>query len=170
MNSAGNLYGTTNQSCANIRSGVVFALIRNNGKWTEKVVYGFPNNDSPDHDLIFDNAGNLYGTTIAGGAYGGGSVFELILSKGKWTEKVLYSFDDIITTHGRLVLAQAGNLYGTSYEGGSSTCLNGCGFVFELTPRSDGKWTEKILHPAVDPEMAQRWGDGGRRMVEHADR
>jgi uncharacterized repeat protein (TIGR03803 family) len=149
MDKAGNLYGTTTGLCTtDTAGGTVFQLTRNNGKWTEKLVYSFQNNSdgSPDHDVIFGKAGNLYGTTIAGGAYGDGTVFELIPSDGKWSKKVLYSFDDIVTSHGRLVFDQAGNLYGTTLNGGLSSCLDGCGYVFELTPHANGKWTEKVLH------------------------
>jgi uncharacterized repeat protein (TIGR03803 family) len=151
LDSAGNLYGTTNESCTTIRSGIVFELIRNNGRWTEKVLYNFPNDNAfPDHDLIFDKAGNLYGTTIGGGTSGNGTVFELTPSRGKWAEKVLYSFDDIITTRSRLIFDKAGNLYGTTSEGGSPTCVDGCGYFFELTPGKNGKWTETVVHNFIN--------------------
>jgi uncharacterized repeat protein (TIGR03803 family) len=145
IDKAGNLYGTTNWCCAT-GSGIVFELIPNNGKWTEKVVYSFPSNPFPEPNVILDKAGNLYGTTIGGGTYGNGSVFELVRGNGKWTEKVLYSFDDIITNHGRLVFGQTDDLYGTSFEGGYQSCLNGCGYVFKLTPNKNGTWTEEALH------------------------
>ena len=152
IDKAGNLYGTTTGLCTTgTAGGIVFQLTRNNGTWIEKVVYSFQNNSdgSPDHDVIFDKAGNLYGTTIAGGAYGDGTVFELIPSNGQWTKKILFNFDDIVTSHGRLIYDTAGNLYGTTANGGSSTCIDGCGYVFELTPHANGKWTEKVLHSFI---------------------
>jgi uncharacterized repeat protein (TIGR03803 family) len=104
--------------------------------------------------VIFDNSGNLYGTTINGGAdssscggYGCGAVFELSPgNNGEWTEKVLHSFysngRDGNSPRASLVLDKTGNIYGTTYWGGSYTNY---GTVFELTP-NDGKWAEKVLH------------------------
>ena len=68
------------------------------GGWTEQVLYSFnPYNGTdgefPSASLIFDAAGNLYGTTFVGGTHGGGTVFELTPSAGGgWTEQVLYNF------------------------------------------------------------------------------
>jgi len=84
--------------------------------------------------MIFDQKGNLYGTTIWGGAYGEGAVFKLTL-KGK--ETVLSSFDgqDGAWPEAGLAFDQAGNLYGTTYYGGVTTIYNpGYGVVFKLTP------------------------------------
>ncbi len=81
-----------------------------------------------------------------GGTYGDGTVFELTpTGGGGWTEKVLYSFGN--TTDGAIPVAglifdAAGNLYGTTIEGGT----HGDGTVFELTPTGGGGWTEKVLH------------------------
>jgi uncharacterized repeat protein (TIGR03803 family) len=101
--------------------------------------------------LIFDGAGNLYGTTPIGGAHAtansGGTVFELSpVSGGEWTEKVLYSFaasatDGSIPTGG-VIFDANGNLYGMTSGGGA----NGKGAVFELTPAAGGEWTEKVLY------------------------
>ena len=96
--------------------------------------------------VIFDDAGNLYGTTRLGGTYGAGTVFKLTPnSDGRWTESVLHNF-----TGGAdggqpivgLVFDGAGSLYGTTY-GGSAY---GFGTVFKLTPNADGSWKEKVLH------------------------
>jgi len=125
-------------------------------------LYSFNNNGTdgywPDAGLIFDPAGNLYGTTTAGGTGCGdscaGTVFQLTPGKdGKWTETLLHSFnfngkDGFYPTVG-LILDGAGNLYGTTVYGGASGtgCGGlGCGTVFELTPGANGKWTEKLLH------------------------
>src|ERR1039458_2304305 len=124
----------------------------------ETVLHSFHNNGTDGFGpyyagLIFDAAGNLYGTTLYGGSYGGapgtgGTVFELTpAAGGGWTEKVLYSFGNVADADGAnpfagLVFDAAGNLYGTTYAGG--TYRNGT--VFELTPAAGGGWTEKVLH------------------------
>jgi uncharacterized repeat protein (TIGR03803 family) len=105
--------------------------------------------------VIFDAAGNLYGTTAYGGAYGYGTVFELSpTGGGGWTEAVLYSFcsqtncTDGAHPYAGLIFDAAGNLYGEASGGGTySNCTYGlCGTVFELTPASGGRWTEQVLH------------------------
>jgi uncharacterized repeat protein (TIGR03803 family) len=106
---------------------------------------------SPFSSLIFDQAGNLYGTTENGGDFDWGTVFQLTPhSDGKWTERVLYSFtegNDGARPFSNLILDQAGNLYGTTAIGGNSTCLGGgCGVVFQLSPNQDGSWTESVLY------------------------
>jgi uncharacterized repeat protein (TIGR03803 family) len=93
--------------------------------------------------LVFDKAGNIYGTTAAGGAYGGGTAFELSSSSGSWTESVIYSFPFGVNPMAGLTFDNVGNLYGTTEGGGSF----GLGTVFELTPPSNpgGPWTETVL-------------------------
>jgi len=93
--------------------------------------------------LTFDASGNLYGTTVSGGANGGGTVFELSpQSDGTWNETILHSFpaspDDGGAPTCAPVLDGSGNLYGTTVGGGGPYTY---GVVFELTPGSDG-WTE----------------------------
>jgi uncharacterized repeat protein (TIGR03803 family) len=100
----------------------------------------------PDAGVIFDAAGNLYGTTSSGGAYGYGTVFELSPTVGGgWIEKILHNFD---VANGAsptgLIFDPSGNLYGTTSGGGDASC--DCGTVFKLTPRPDGEWTECELH------------------------
>ena len=77
--------------------GTVFELTpAAGGGWTEKVLHSFGNGTDgadPYAGLIFDAAGNLYGTTDEGGTYNHGTVFELTpAGGGGWTEKVLHSF------------------------------------------------------------------------------
>ena len=79
------------------------------------------------------SVGNIYGTTIQGGTYGLGTVFELVPgAKGKYEEQVLWNFNgtDGGGPQGSLILDGAGNLYGTTVNGGA----NGYGTVFEVTP------------------------------------
>ncbi len=104
--------------------------------------------------LIFDAAGNLYGTTYYGGAHGRGTAFKLTpKADGSWTESVLHSFNtsDGAFPDAGLIFDAAGNLYGTTEGGGnSSVCDGGCGTVFELIPQKDGSWAESVLHPFND--------------------
>ena len=108
----------------------------------------------PSAGLIFDASGNLYGTTSSGPdrSNGLGTVFELTpKTGGGWTEKILHIFtnkDDGFNPEADLTFDASGNLYGTTYDGGSisSECESGCGTVFELTPKAGGGWTEKVLH------------------------
>ena len=119
-----------------------------------KILHSFTGYDgSAPSGLVFDGAGNLYGTTASGGSFNSGTVFELTPNhEGTWTEKLLYSFcsltncSDGETPLGTLIFDQAGNLYGTTFNGGSTICLSGCGTVFKLTHNSDGTWTESVLY------------------------
>jgi uncharacterized repeat protein (TIGR03803 family) len=136
QDSIGNLYGTTNgggsQKCYP-GCGVVFKLSQFNGVWTETPIYTFTNGESPDGGLISDGAGNLYGTTIGGGEFLYGTVFELSPSAaGGWTLTTLHSFDlsDGYSPYAGLARDSAGNLYGTTAYGGS----NYGGVAFEITP------------------------------------
>jgi len=150
----GNLYGTTQYgvggSCNPTSCGTVFELALSKGKWKETVIHAFSGETDgaqPYAGLIRDSKGNLYGTTFAGGANGYGTVFELQPPSqpgGTWTETVLYSFcqtyvgvtcTDGANPKARLVRDKEGNLYGTTWQGGSSdNCTGGCGTVFELIP------------------------------------
>ncbi|MGB7132646.1 MAG: choice-of-anchor tandem repeat GloVer-containing protein [Candidatus Sulfotelmatobacter sp.] len=145
---AGNFYGTTNAGGSS-GSGTVFELSPNgSGGWNETVLYSFfGGSDGADPDycyVIFDSAGNLYGTTLYGGANGDGVVFELSPVGTSWTETVLYSFTkgtDGAYPTGGLVMDAAGNFYGTN---DSSYGLEGSQ-VFELSPSADG-WTERTIY------------------------
>jgi len=126
-----------------------------------KVLYNFNLTDGayPNGGVIFDAAGNLYGTTYGGGTYRCGTVFELTpAADGSWTEKVLHNFncDDGAYPVGGLILDAAGNLYGTTAGGGLYGCgtAGGCGTVFELIhgARAAGGWTEKVLHKFSGPD------------------
>ena len=91
-----------------------------------------------------DNAGNLYGTATAKGAFNQGTVFELSPSGGGWTEQVLYSFhggNDGGQPVAGLIFDNAGNLYGASASWGSG----GGGTVFKLAPSGGGSWTYSVL-------------------------
>jgi len=146
---AGNLYGTTLQGGTDYFFGTVFELTPDG---TETVLYSFTGGSDggqPGASLV-KNSGNLYGTTELGGSsscnggFGCGTVFEVAPDGA---ETVLHAF-----TGGRdgafpwagLLMDSAGNLYGTTVQGGNTSCNDryGCGTVFKLAP--DG--TESVLH------------------------
>jgi uncharacterized repeat protein (TIGR03803 family) len=155
LDGAGNVFGTTAGSAPD-DPGTVFKLAHEKtGKWNETVLYRFAgaaDGNSPEADVVLDKEGSVYGTTRYGGtgkcsAYGYkgcGTVFKVQHSEATWTESVLHSFG--VGESGEdpaagLVFNATGDLYGTTAEGG-----NGCGTVFQLTPTSGGKWSEKVLH------------------------
>jgi uncharacterized repeat protein (TIGR03803 family) len=131
----GNLYSTTRFGGAG--KGTVFKLRPNaDGSWKESVLLSFKfrnQGESPYAALIFDQVGNLYGTTQGGGHYGYGTVFKLSPNgNGGWNESVLHQFSNHPEggpTAG-LIFNAAGNLYGTTRGDGSFTF----GSVFEVTP------------------------------------
>jgi len=165
QDSEGNMYGATRLGGANAW-GAVFQLTPNDdGTWTESVIYSFqPANDAiyPVCDLVFDQAGNLYGTSTEGGVYDDGAVFELTPNgDGTWTESVIYSFPGNHTDGWQpaagLVLDQKGNLYGTTIWGAKNGWYNGV--VFELSPNGGGGWTESVLHAFSGNDGAEPWSD-----------
>jgi uncharacterized repeat protein (TIGR03803 family) len=161
--SSGNLYGTTS-GAGKYGYGTVFELSPEaDSSWTATILHSFDVEDGlkdgtyPMAGLTFDAAGNLYGTTYSGGEYNGGTVFELSpRAGGGWTETILHSFnvetqgpEDGLYPLAGLTFDAAGNLYGTTQQGGNlnyCTQANGCGTVFELSPIAGGGWTERVLH------------------------
>jgi uncharacterized repeat protein (TIGR03803 family) len=137
LDRAGNVYGTTIAGGAH-GQGVVYKLsLAKTGKWTFKSLYSFqrdPDGNLPQGGIVFDAAGNIYGTTSSGGQHNAGTIFELVapVGKGGYTEKVLWSFNfaNGLGPSGSLIPDGAGNLYGTTVGGGTSNW----GVVFELTP------------------------------------
>ena len=128
---------------------LILTLITGAFGGTEKVLYSFTGGDDGDQPyagVIFDGAGNLYGTTQLGGAHGVGVVFKLTPSQNGWTETVLYTFTggtDGRVPLGGVVFDEAGNIYGTTSEGGDPVCQ--CGVVYKLTPSG----TFSIVHTFV---------------------
>ncbi len=133
----GNLYGTTIFG-GTYNQGAVFRV---SPSGTETVLYSFTGGDDggqPAAGLVRDPKGNLFGTTQKGGAFGDGTVFQ-ITPKGQ--ERAYYSFQggtDGSLPSSSLILDSNGNVYGTTYLGGTA----GFGTVFEIS--SDG--TERVLY------------------------
>jgi uncharacterized repeat protein (TIGR03803 family) len=149
----GNLYGTTPYG-GNSPSdwGLVFELTPSNGGWTERVLYSFSGgNDGefPFSGVILDEAGNLYGTSVLSGDGGcqkgcWGTVYQLTPSGAGWKENTLYTFQDGTDggePYGGLIFDASGNLYGSTYLGGSGFG----GTVFELSP-AGGSWTFALVY------------------------
>ncbi len=162
MDSHGNLFGTTRTGGANDNltsnlGGTVFELTppaTAGGSWTESVLWNFgagTDGNQPKADLIMDTNGNLYGTTSRGGVFAspsdlGGTVFELtppVVAGGSWTESLLWNFGngtDGSQPQAGLIMDKTGNLYGTTFSGGSDSM----GTVFELRSAGGG-FTESVL-------------------------
>ncbi|MBZ5573944.1 MAG: hypothetical protein LAO09_18930 [Acidobacteriia bacterium] len=149
LDSAGNLYGTT-EFGGDLGFGTVFELSPGPGNtWSETVLYGMEQGGAgPLGGLVLDQSGNLFGTTCCLGPEKGGTVFELSPQfDGSWTYTLVYAFDgfngsqDGIGPEAGLILDAAGNLFGTTAGGGKF----GFGTVFELT-KNGGGWTESVLY------------------------
>ncbi len=187
FDASGNLYGTAQVGgkgkCVNdngkiLGCGVAFELTPvKGGGWKETVLFSFvPGKVKgviPVGGLVFDKAGNLYGTTWAPGVGGdfilqkakpasgktfwgcnapgcGGTVFQLTPTKTGWKETDIYAFTgekDGSTPQASLIVDAKGNLFGTTVYGGTTGCTSGygCGVVFEMSPQQKG-WKEKVLY------------------------
>lgn len=155
----GALYSTTSYGGLNGR-GVVFKLRPSPTAcktalcpWSENILYSFQGGANGDGSnpigLVFDHAGNIYGTTSGGGTYGGGAAYQLTPSGSGGTESVLHTFggagDGSLPYRSVMIFDDAGNLYGTTALGGSSNY----GIVFQLTPSGSG-WVEKVIYNFTD--------------------
>jgi uncharacterized repeat protein (TIGR03803 family) len=165
----GNLYGTTESggiACPPPGCGTAYELspVRSGG-WKHIILHNFGSfqydGEGPGvGELALDEAGNLYGTTFAGGkntcSTGCGTVFKLTPeSNGPWKETILYSFRNGTTGNGPgagVVVDKVGNLYGTTVYGGGQC---GCGVVYKLEPGIHGKWTYTVLHTFTYSDGAQ---------------
>jgi uncharacterized repeat protein (TIGR03803 family) len=158
LDAAGNLYGVTPQGSKH-NGGVVFELTKPTGgghKWVETVLYhfdGLKRGGTPYGTLIFGSDGSLYGTTGFGGKIGAGTVFKLTPGNAgsSWSLTQLYNFTNGLdggNPYCTLVFDKAGNLYGTTLDGGNTAN----GVVFELSPPKSGtNWTETVLHSFDSP-------------------
>jgi uncharacterized repeat protein (TIGR03803 family) len=137
MDASGNLYGTTLGGSSSLDGGRVFELTppsSSGGNWNALIPWNFCSRSScadgasPPAGLIVDASGNLYGTTAGGGAYGVGTVFELMppsSSGGNWNESILWNYcsqsscADGASPAAGLIMDATGNLYGTTARGGA---------------------------------------------------
>lgn len=161
LDGKGNLYGTSTEGGQELGNscscGTVFELSPGpGGTWKETTIHHFiaakTDGSDPRSSLIFDTAGNLYGTTYNGGAYGRGSAFELTPgAAGKWTEKLLSSFGRSETDGSfpiaRLVRDSAENLYGVTYMGGKDNF----GAIFEIPHAKAAAKQDDVERESAEP-------------------
>jgi uncharacterized repeat protein (TIGR03803 family) len=159
IDSKGNLYGVTGAGGVggcNFGCGTVFRLAKVSGTWKETLLHVFKNNGRdgsfPAAPITLDKLGDIYGTTSNGGdpqgcANGGGIVFKLTKPKvhgGVWKEAILHSFhggNDGCYSFNAAILDASGNLYGTTYTGGTS---GDAGTVYQLK-RSGNKYASHVI-------------------------
>jgi len=168
----GALYGTT-AGGGSTQWGTVFQLVppqTQGGAWTENVLYTFAggaDGRQPSMNVVFDQLGNLYGSTQFGGneqlcGGGCGTIFELsppTQPGGQWIHTVLYTFQGNVDGQypGEVLFGANGALYGTTNSGGANPGVQchsnrritwGCGTVFEVSPPAHhgGSWTKTVLY------------------------
>lgn len=158
LDKTGDVFGATEQGGGTSSScgggcGVVYELVRGSGKWTESVLHAFnplqpPDGEFPESRLIFDAHGDLFGTTFEGaGPTSSGCVYELVpMGSGQWKESIVQAFlpqdnGDGQFPSGDLVMDAAGDLFGTTSEGGTPSSES-AGVVYMLTA---GTWQENVL-------------------------
>jgi uncharacterized repeat protein (TIGR03803 family) len=138
---AGDLYGTTAGDTSG-DDGTVFELSPSNGGWTETILHRFINGEQPYAGVIFDTAGNLYGTTPDGGI-GYGTVYKLTPAGSGWTYNTIYQFQGPSSPIGGVAFDTSGNLYGLTISSGAG------GYAYELQP-SNGGWTFTNIYNNFD--------------------
>jgi len=131
---------------------VLVATLVGAGSAGTKVIYSFDggtDGEYIDSDLVMDSAGNIFGASVQGGDFGGGTVFELSPYGDGWTHTVLYSFTggaDGGEPYKGVTLDAQGNLYGSAVTGGSGLgCEGGCGVVYKLT-KSGKSWVQSVIY------------------------
>ncbi len=159
LDSQGNIFGETTEGGIS-DSGTVFELLRpttQGDPWKAVVLHRFTggkDGSAPHGTLVFGADGNLYGTAGFGGKHGAGVVFRFSPNgAGAWKETVLYDFANDANgayPYCTPVFDAAGNLYGTTLNGGNA----GNGVVFQLSPPANGgsQWTETVLHSFDDAD------------------
>jgi uncharacterized repeat protein (TIGR03803 family) len=142
----GNLYGTTTEG-GFYNEGYAYEISPAQDGWTTNILYNFGSwagDGSGVGPLTLDAQGRLYGVAGQGGTSNNGVVFELLpLGGGAWQEVIVHTFSgaDGSFPIGSLALDGVGNLYGVTLTGGPE----GFGVIFELSPQTNGTWSESIL-------------------------
>ena len=162
---AKNIYGTTEFGgymggvCGeNYGCGVVFELSPSDAGWTENVLYSFGDNVTgawPTAGVIFDEQGNLFGTTTAS------TVFELAQSGAGWEYNILAETLDTITAG--LIFDKAGNLYGATSDGGPS----GGGSAFKMKSE-EGSWEIQMIYGFAQSGEPYYPGPGATLVMDRA--
>lgn len=145
----GNVYGTTPDGGSGY-VGVVYEVSQSGTQWHERVIHTFTGGSDGGvgslGPLLIDPSSNLYGVAEEGGTYSAGTVFKMSrVSKKKWKLTTLYAFkggSDAASPYGGVISDAKGNLYGTTYYGGT----NGLGTVYELIHKSGSKYRERVLY------------------------
>jgi uncharacterized repeat protein (TIGR03803 family) len=163
LDADGNIFGTAAAS-GPYTVGVAFELTPSGDGWDEGILHNFRgalsgkalpiDGGSPQGAIILDASHNLYGTTLFGGLWRGGTVYRLSPSGSGWTETILHAFEEPVDgalPYAGLIADREGNLYGTACCGGP----RGEGTVFKLSP-SGGTWTFEVLYSFAGPDG----GDG----------
>ncbi len=160
MDSSGNLYGTTVSGGAS-NDGTVFELAHGSGTITTLASFNGADGYSPYAGLIMDSSGNLYGTTVYGGASGDGTVFELAHGSGTITTLASFNGTNGESPYGGVIMDSSGNLYGTTYgdkyDEPASTFY---GTVFDLAHGSGTITTLASFNPLsfADRGAINPWG------------
>jgi len=159
----GGLFGTTYSGGDYYYYGTVFKIMQDGSGFAVLHSFDGADGDEPRAHLKNDDAGNLYGVTTLGGTHDYGTVYE-VMSDG--TEMVLYSFSggaDGTYPIGGLAEDDFGNLYGTTYYGGSTNCTSGCGVIFRLSPNGNFKvlYAFKGGHDGATPSAGLLKGRDG---------
>ena len=135
---------------------------------TTEVIYSFGGDEDGEYldtDVAIDAAGNLYGTSVLGGTFGGGTVWQISPVGGGWVHTVLYNFTggaDGGEPYKGVTLDAEGNLYGTAVTGGSGSCEGGCGVTYQLT-KSGSSWTQSVIHAFTGADGS---GPGARVTID----
>src|SRR4051812_33460460 len=140
MDSTGNLYGTTQWGGANGK-GTLFKVAAGTNALSTLGIFDGTNGSKPAGSLTIDGSGNLYGTTVEGGANNYGAVFKFDV--GTHSLETLTSFDisNGASPRGSLIADPNGNLYGVTQGGG----IHGNGTVFKVANDATHTFTTLAL-------------------------